>query len=125
MFTKIQDGRWNTLKVQLVQTTYCRPQLEQCRCKSLLESLLDRETTINKITGDFTAKPYIAGCKCYLGAAARKGFAFLKMENPASRKECKGKRDFTVDDYEDLCLELQNFNCRGPVEMTKMDPDVE
>ena len=125
----MQDGRWNTLKVQLVQTTYCRPQLEQCRCKSLLESLLDRETTINKITGDFTAKPYIAGCKCYLGAAARKGFTFLKMESADNRKECKGTRKFTADkgteNYETLCEKLKSLNCLGTGEITKLDPDVE
>ena len=77
----------------------------------------------------FSSKPYMNGCKCFLGAAAQKGFMFLKMKEmpllPIAKKECKGKREFTVGDYKSLCKELKSFNCMGHWEMTKMDPDVE
>ena len=128
MFEIIQDGRLNTLlKVKLVATSYCRPQLEQCRCNSLLQSLLTLETSVNKITGSFVAQPYIAGCECYLGAAARQGFRFLKMKDAANRKECKETREFTLGDFPEMCKTLQSFNCLGAatMEITIMDPDIE
>ena len=123
MFTIMQDGRWNTLKVQLVQTTYCRPQLEQCRCKSLLQSLLTLETSVNKITGKFFARPYIAGCKCYLGASTRQGFKYLKMEGRG--EECRGTKEIPADDYAKMCETFSRNKCYGGFEMTKIDPDVE
>ena len=121
-FTKTQSGRWNTLEILDVDTTYCKPQPEQCRCKSLLESLLALEPTINRITGSFLAEPYIKGCKCYLGAAVRKGFKFLKIENIS--RDCDGIRELTVGNYENKCIELLGFSCYGGAEITRTDPDI-
>ena len=122
IFTKKQTVRWNTLRVDFVKTNYCKPQLEQCRCKSLLGSLLALDSTINQITGSFRSLPYMAGCKCYLGAAARQGFKFLKIENIS--RDCDGTREFTVKNYEDKCIELLGFSCYGGAEITRTDPDI-
>ena len=122
-YTKTQAGSWNTLKLVFVLANYCKPQLQQCRCSSLLDMLLALDSTINRITGYFSAKPYIAGCKCYMGAAARQGFKFLKMDG--ERKECRGTEPFTVRDYAQICERLSDDNCDGEAELTKIDPDVE
>ena len=123
VFEKERAGRWNTLTLNSVITTYCKPQLEQCRCRSLLESLLALDSTINKITGYFNAKPYVAGCKCYMGAAAIHGFRFLKMDD--DRKGCRGTKEFTVGNYTETCEMLLRSKCDGRAEMTKIDTDAE
>ena len=123
MFTKKQTIRGNTLRVDFVKTNYCKPQLEQCRCKSLLGSLLALHSTINQITGSFRSLPYMAGCKCYLGAAARQGFKFLKMEDRG--EECRGTIENPVDDYAKMCEKFSRNKCYGKIEITKIDPDVE
>ena len=122
-YTKTQAGSWNTLKLVFVLANYCKPQLQQCRCSSLLDMLLALDSTINRITGYFNAKPYIAGCKCYMGAAAIHGFRFLKMDD--DRKGCRGTKEFTVDNYTETCEMLLRSKCDGRAEMTKIDTDAE
>ena len=78
-FNEIQSDKGRTITLYMVYTQYCTPKLEQCRCKSLLETLLDDRPDTIKIQGAFAAKPPIAGCKCYLGAAVRKGFKFVNL----------------------------------------------
>ena len=64
---------------------------------------------VNKITGTFAASPWQAGCKCYLGAAARAGFKYVKL---ASRKEiCQNKREFNTEDYGTICALYGEQKC--------------
>lgn len=123
-FDFIPGERTPTLQLNMVYTRYCTPALDKCRCKSLLESLLDKRPEINRIIGKFLAKPAIAGCKCYLGAAARKGFKYLKMYGKGENKRCQGKRRVTVKHYDKICNKIVLNKCSDAwAEITKLDPD--
>ena len=112
------------MDIKAVQATYCKPKPEQCRCTSLLESLLALEDTINKITGSFTADPFIKICKCYLGAAARQGFKFLRVDaNSGGTSFCIGSKPLTVDNYAEMCENLEINKCYVGAEITRTDPD--
>ena len=114
---------WHTILLRMVSTEYCAPKLEQCRCKSLLESLIALRSA-NRIALTFLARPYIAGCKCYLGAAAKKGFKFLRMFGllgSENNRHCVGKRDLTRKNYENVCKILKKHSCLGKWEITMED----
>ena len=120
--------------IEDVQTSYCKPKLEQCQCKALLEGLLLTEVAINDINritgyvGMLTNVPfipdkhYIKGCRCLLGAAARQGFQFFKFSTGSSF--CIGAKTFTVDNYVQRCENLLIKKCYGVAEITRTDPDV-
>ena len=113
------------MDIKAVQATYCKPKPEQCRCTSLLESLLAFEDTINQITGSFTADPFIKICKCYLGVAARQGFKFLRVDaNSGGTSFCIGTKPLTVDNYAEMCETFSRNKCYGKGEMTKIHPEV-
>ena len=121
-FTTVQTDRWNTMDVMMVQAESCKPKPEQCRCKSLLESLLVLEPTVNRITGYLLATPFIKGCRCYLGAAARKGFKFVKLHSDL--EECTGVKKLSVGNYASMCKTFKKKKCEGRGEITKHYPDV-
>ena len=122
-FYEIQSDKGRTITLSMVYTQYCTPKLEQCRCKSLLETLLDDRPDTIMIQGTFKAKPPIAGCKCYLGAAVKKGFKFVKMWG--LRKKCQGKIDLSAEPYAKICETLVKNKCFGQAEIMKTDPDLE
>ena len=51
----------------------------------------------------------IAGCKCYLGAAARAGFKYVTMQS--GRNECDAEQTFNANTYEDLCNYYKKHKC--------------
>ena len=121
-FAKAQFGRWNTLEILDIQASYCKPKLKQCRCKSLLESLLELEVTTNRITGSFSnSMRYIKGCKCVLGAAAKQGFSFFRMFG-GGKEFCRGTKTLTVGKHKEMCKNLLKANCHGGVEITLWTP---
>lgn len=69
---------------------YCEPKQEVCRCKSLLGAALKANPSVKAIRGNFDAVPAIAGCKCYLGEAAKAGFKYVQLNNP-KKEECTGR----------------------------------
>ena len=121
-FRTEQTDRWNTMDVMMVQAESCKPKPEQCRCKSLLGSLLVLEPTVNRITGFVFTKPVIKGCRCYLGAAARKGFKFVKLHNDL--EECTGVKKLSVGNYASMCKTFKKKKCYGRGEITKHYPDI-
>ena len=132
-FRIIKTDRWTTMDLVIVSTTFCQPKPEQCRCSTLLEYLLREKPEINRIDGYFAADPPIIGCKCYLGAAAKQGFKFVKLKGRSQnlKKKCTGIHKLTVKGrgrkkgYRNLCKYLNDKQCFGPGEITKLPPDQE
>ena len=120
-FSELQSSKGRIIDLENVYTRYCKPKLKHCRCKKLLGSLLDLRPDTIRINGNFFAEPPIAGCKCYLGAAVKKGFKFLYMNGDT--EECRGKRDLMAEPYKTLCKYIVEHNCLGLAEITKTDPD--
>jgi hypothetical protein len=75
----------------------------------LLGSLIDEYPNLDKIHGYFTASNAIGGCKCYLGAAARKGFKYVKLDS--NKKGCKGKKVVTSLTYDAICKKFEKNGC--------------
>ena len=76
-----------------------------------MDSLIDKYPDLDEITGQFVATKEIQGCKCYLGAAARKGFNFFALD---SKKDvCKGKRELNPGNYDEICKDLIENKCGG------------
>ena len=73
-FLKFKEDNREIINLIKVEATYCKPKPPDCHCKTLLESLLRLIPEVNKISLMFAASPFKAGCQCYLGAAARRGF---------------------------------------------------
>ena len=127
-FAKTQFGRWNTLEILDIQASYCKPKLKQCRCKSLLESLLELEVTTNRITGaniritGSNNRRYIKGCECVFGAAAKQGFNFFRMLG-SGEEFCRETKTLTVGKYVNkMCKYLLKANCQGGIEITRGTP---
>ena len=57
------DQSKNTLKVIYVLTAKCDPKPDDCNCKSLLDTVVEKFKTATKIALLFSANPAIAGCK--------------------------------------------------------------
>ena len=91
----------NRLYLMNVNAEYCNPKPKTCHCKTMLHSLLSKYPEVDEIEGYFMAKPFMKGCSCYLGSAARKGFQFVQFESDI--KECNEKRQFSVKNYTELC----------------------
>ena len=90
-------------------TTYCTPRPSACSCSSLIETELKKHPSVNTIRGVFSANPPLAGCKCYLGAAARAGFTSVTLE---SKKEaCQGTKQINKNNYRDICEAYAKHNC--------------
>ena len=112
-----------TLKLGMVSTNNCKRKKEEptnCNCKELLARVLDLNQNVNKITGRFVASPWIAGCKCYLGTAARAGFTHVKLHS--EKKKCQGIREFDTKTYGKVCEKYGKQKCtRSRGEITKSE----
>ena len=100
--------------LDLVSTNYCqRPTAPQnrfaCSCTALLTMVLNAYPEVNQVEGIFVAKPWEAGCKCYLNSAARAGYRYVDLRSP--NPDCKGPRPLTVDNYSELCLWYRDNKC--------------
>merc|ERR1711962_324568 len=69
------------LNIGFVLGTKCEPKPDGCNCKTLLEKVVSKYKTVERIILKFMANPPIHGCNCYLGTAARNGFKSLDIEN--------------------------------------------
>lgn len=117
--TFIEDGRWEVMQLEQVNADYCNPTPPNCHCKTLLGSLLQRYPEVNKIKLQFTAEPFLAGCKCYLGAAARFGFDNVQFHTFPNEK-CKELKLLTTKNYAIICKEYKKNKCGVlPWEITK------
>ena len=102
-----------TLKLLNIYAEYCNPKPPACHCNtmlsSLLSSLLPEHPNVDKIVGYFAANPFIKGCKCYLGSAAKSDFKFLQMMKvrPGAPEECSRKISFDETNYGKVCEDLQ------------------
>ena len=119
-----QTVRWTTIELKDVQTTFCQPKPKQCSCSSLLDSLLLKNPSVDRIAYYFDAEPFMAGCKCYFGAAVRAGFKYVKLNGwSISLEKCTGIKKLTKRKYPQMCQKLHNKNCYGLTEITKQKPD--
>lgn len=101
------------IRLEQVDTEYCDPKPPNCHCKTLLGSLLLRHPDVNEISFKFAAKPFVAGCKCYLGEAARLGFNTVQVltETYMSKKSCAKVRKLTSKNYPDICEKYEKNKC--------------
>jgi len=88
------------LDINYVEAYKCDPKPDDCNCKSLLTGVVQKFPRASKISLIFTATPAIAGCKCYLGTAARNGFKKVDVEN------CDAIIDFDEKNYSKKCEDL-------------------
>ena len=101
------------MDVQSVHANYCQGKPEGCRCKNLLGNVLDRYPTLRQLRGQLSAHPFMAGCRCYLGSAARRGFTAVSFNSP--RPECTAVREFNVNNYQSNCKEFDDLNCNDMI----------
>ena len=85
----------HTIYLEDVYAEYCKPKPEECHCKTMLRNVLERFHDVDKIEGIFMASPFTAGCRCYLGAASRRGFRFVQFYS--DRKGCNEKKEISPD----------------------------
>ena len=104
--SNIRNGE---LDLEDVWTEYCKPKHPKCGCKSLLDTILTDYTKLDTILLTFAAHPIIAGCRCYLGAAARKGFKYVTVKS--GRSECDGEKPLNKNNYVVLCNYYKEHNC--------------
>jgi len=92
------DSGKDYLELDMVDATLCEPKPKKCHCNTMLPKVLKKNKKVKWIEGYFTANPFIAGCRCYLGVAAKKGFKFVEIEAdpPKSFK-------FTKKTYVNIC----------------------
>ena len=90
------------LELRLVNGELCEPKPKDCNCKTMLAEVLEANPTVNWINGYFNANPFIAGCRCYLGVAANKGFRFVETIAVS-----EGRFEFTKSDYVQICEDLE------------------
>ena len=91
----------------------CEPKPKKCHCKTMLAEVLKKNPKVNRIEGSFTANPFIAGCRCYLGQAAKKGFRFVEIGADSSRNF-----KFTEKTYVKIC-ELIEKEMELPEDLTE------
>ena len=105
------------VSLDAVCMTNCgEPRPKKCHCGKMLDKLLARYTYVNEITGIFAATNYMAGCRCYLGAAARAKFQFVQMDEPGFLKRCEKKREISANKlspnyYVKVCKTLFREGC--------------
>ena len=92
-----------------VWAEYCKPKLPKCRCKSLLGTILEDYPKLDTIRGYFAAYPKVAGCRCYMGAAARAGFKYVTMKS--GRDVCDDKQTVNANSYVELCNYYKKHKC--------------
>ena len=109
-YTIGRDTTHHFIRLDNVDGESCKPKPESCRCKKLLErvleEVLEEKPETNRIDGSFGANPFMAGCRCYLGVSAKKGFNY--MESVPT-----GRIDFTEDNYVEVCERLKKDHFSG------------
>ena len=107
----------NDMSLDNVCMTNCgesRP--KQCHCNAILDKLLARFTNIKEISGLFVARNVIEGCRCYLGAAARANFKFVRIDEEGFLKRCEEKKEISANKlspnyYVKVCETLLKQGC--------------
>ena len=97
------------LELEMVRTDYCQPKPGECNCKALLSRVLQANKGVNEIKGTFMARPWVFGCNCYLGTAARAGFKHVKLDS--NKKICQDKREFNEKNYGKICALYGKQKC--------------
>ena len=69
----------------------------------MFQKVLELNPKVDRIDGYMKADPFLAGCRCYLGVAARAGFRFVEDVEDASA----GRMEFTKNDYGQICETLE------------------
>ena len=108
------DESDNTLVLSFVYTEICDPKPEACRCKNLLGSLIDKYPDLDTIRGIFNPSNVIGGCRCYLGAAVKKGFNYVSLDS--NKDGCKGKKAFTSQNYGEICQQYAENECGSDID---------
>ena len=116
LYDVTKDRNHHVLKLWNVIGDRCEPKPEKCHCKTMLQKVLELNPQVDRIDGYMKADPFIAGCKCYLGVAARAGFRFVEDCDPKS----EGRIEFTPDDYGKICEDLQKDKCRKMAKIYKI-----
>ena len=114
MYGVYKDGNSHVLKIETLIANLCEPKPEKCHCKTLLEKVLELNPQTDRIDGYMKANPWLFGCRCYLGEAARAGFKFIEDCENGERLE------FTKNNYGKICEDLQKIKCRGNVKIYKI-----
>ena len=113
------NNKGTKLSIEMVDAEYCNPKPKECGCSTMLKSLLDKTPNVQHIEGYFVAKPFIKVCRCYLGAAARKGFDTVEFTSESSKDECNAKLEFNNKEpiegndkhYANFCKNYENLKC--------------
>ena len=106
-----------SMTLEAVCMTNCgEPRPKECHCGTMLDNLLARITYVNEIKGTFTGTNFMAGCRCYLGAAARAKFEFVQMDEPGFLRRCEEKKRISAnklspDYYVKVCDTLLREGC--------------
>ena len=91
----------------------CKPKPKQCHCSTMLAKVLEENPKVDRIVGTFRPNHLMIGCRCYLGAAARSDFKYVKI-GPAENFE------FTRANYVKVCETiLQNIKNIGEATIYK------
>ena len=98
------------------------PRPKQCHCNAILDKLLARFTNIKKISGLFVARNVIEGCRCYLGAAARTNFKFVRIDEEGFLKRCEENQITLSDSKQQLGQEVRFAGHIASNHGTKPDP---
>merc|ERR1719419_118638 len=77
---KNPKSRKAKLNINVVKTDKCIRNSTECSCKSLLDRVISSFRSVAKIELQFSANPKEAGCRCYLGNAARYGFKSVELK---------------------------------------------
>ena len=93
------DGINDVLHIIRVIDDYCKPEQESCKCNTLLDRMftLVPVRAINRIDTRIDTMSLMDGCMCYLGAAARVGFRFVKMAGMHEKPECTDIKEITTE----------------------------
>ena len=106
-----------TLWLNDVERTYCKPVREECKCKEMVARALQQNPEVKEIQGMFGAEPMIVGCRCYLGAAARAGFTSVRLDS--KKKGCTEPEPISPTEgkhfYADLCKKWKKLKCASKV----------
>ena len=78
----------------------------------MLDKVLKLNPEVDRIDGHFIANPFMAGCRCYLRAAAKVGFKYVQ-----TRLGCEA--EFTSENYVDVCNDLLKKKCAGSAKLFK------
>jgi len=120
-YTKGRDATHHFLRLDNVDAESCEPKPEGCHCITMLAQVLANNREATRIDGHFAAKPFMAGCQCFLGTAAIAGFQFLKLGR------ANGRIQFTKENFVRTCEALEKRNLSGEMSNAKIfktDPNI-